>query len=103
MRGVPVDAPNVVDATMTSQNQITVPSSIRKRLGLAKGDQLRFIMLGDEIRVERHSRRPLEEVLGSLKPRSSRETTDDLDDEIEEAIEMGLRERYPHLFEADRG
>lgn len=101
--GVNTGAPVVADATVTSQNQITVPASIRKHLGLERGDHLRFVMYGDEVRVERHSRRPLEEVLGSLKPRSSGETTDDLDDEIEEAMEMGMRERYPYLFEGDRG
>ena len=38
-------------ATVTSKGQITLPVSIRKRLGLRKGSKIVFLEAGEEIRI----------------------------------------------------
>jgi len=38
-------------ATVTSKGQITLPMSVRKRLGLRKGSKLVFLEAGEEVRI----------------------------------------------------
>ena len=40
-------------ATMTSKGQVTLPRSIRERLGLRKGSRIVFLDTGEDIRVIR--------------------------------------------------
>jgi len=40
-------------ATITSKGQVTLPLSIRRRLGLRKGSRIVFLERGDEVRVIR--------------------------------------------------
>lgn len=45
-------------ATLTSQEQITIPVEVRRHLGVAKGDKIGFIMEDDgtvRLRPERYS------------------------------------------------
>lgn len=42
-----------VEATVTSKGQVTLPSDLRKRLGLRKGSRIRFSMrAGGEAKIE---------------------------------------------------
>lgn len=44
---------SAMEATVTSKGQITLPSELRKRLGLHKGSRVRFTMpSGEEVRLE---------------------------------------------------
>ncbi len=43
----------VVLAKVTSKGQATIPEAIRKRLKLAKGDQIAFVIDGDRVTVRR--------------------------------------------------
>lgn len=38
-------------ATVTSKGQITLPVSVRKRLGLRKGSKIVFLEAGEEVRI----------------------------------------------------
>lgn len=40
-------------APVTSKGQVTLPASVRRRLGLRKGDRIAFLEAGDEVRVIR--------------------------------------------------
>ena len=40
-------------ATVTSKGQVTLPASLRRRLGIREGTRLVFLEAGDEIRVLR--------------------------------------------------
>lgn len=40
-------------ATVTSKGQITLPVSVRKRLGLRKGSKIVFLEAGEEVRIVR--------------------------------------------------
>jgi antitoxin PrlF len=55
-------------ATVTSKGQITVPLSVRRRLGLKVGDRLEFISKGGEItlRPARSETNPFEAYAGAL-------------------------------------
>jgi antitoxin PrlF len=55
-------------ATVTSKGQVTVPKSVRNRLGLKEGDRLAFINQGGEIilRVDRGQKNPFAAYAGAL-------------------------------------
>jgi AbrB family looped-hinge helix DNA binding protein len=40
-------------ATVTSKGQVTLPASVRRRLGLRKGSRIVFLESGEEVRVLR--------------------------------------------------
>ena len=53
--------------TITSKGQVTIPSSIRKKMGVQPGDKIRFRDEGNGIRLV-PVKRSLEEVFRSVKP-----------------------------------
>jgi AbrB family looped-hinge helix DNA binding protein len=79
-------------STISSKGQVTIPAEVRKKLDVAASDKVTFVIT-DEGKVElRPARFTLESVLGSL-PALPDESVD-LDQEIEEAQELALREKY---------
>lgn len=57
-------------STISSKGQITVPQEIRKRLGLAPGDRVEFVIEQDRtvIRPARSEVNPFEKFIGILGP-----------------------------------
>jgi AbrB family looped-hinge helix DNA binding protein len=57
-------------STITSKGQLTVPQEIRKRLGLAPGDRVEFVMEPDRtvIRPARAEANPFQKFIGILGP-----------------------------------
>lgn len=57
-------------STISSKGQVTVPQEIRKRLGLAPGDRVDFVIEGDRtvIRPARSETNPFEKYVGILGP-----------------------------------
>jgi antitoxin PrlF len=57
-------------STISSKGQITVPQEIRKRLGLAPGDRVEFVMEQDRtvIRPARSEVNPFEKFIGIAGP-----------------------------------
>lgn len=55
-------------STLSSKGQITVPQEIRKRLGVAAGDRVEFVVEGDEtvIRPVRSESNPFAKYAGIL-------------------------------------
>ena len=53
-------------STVTSKGQVTIPKSLRKRMGIAEGSKLLFIDDGDRILVYKVSS-DLESVYGAVK------------------------------------
>jgi AbrB family looped-hinge helix DNA binding protein len=71
-------------ATLTSKGQITIPKSVRERLGLQAGDQLEFVMQQDgSVRLRRRNRSLLD-LVGMIK--TDRHVTLE---EMDEAIARG--------------
>lgn len=53
--------------TITSKGQVTIPQSIREKMGVRPGDKVRFREEGGQIRIV-PVKRSLEEVFRSVKP-----------------------------------
>ena len=43
----------MLESTLTSKGQTTLPKSVREALNLAPGDKVRYLVLGDEVRIVR--------------------------------------------------
>lgn len=43
----------MLESTVTSKGQTTLPKDVRDRLGLSPGDRVRYLIVGDEIRLVR--------------------------------------------------
>ena len=54
-------------STLTTKGQVTIPADVRRRLGLRPGDQVGFIVEGDQVRVLRQESR-IEAAFGICKP-----------------------------------
>ena len=54
---------------LTRRGQVTIPKSLRDRLGLHLGDQISFHLRGDEI-VLKPVRRTILDLQGSVKPKN---------------------------------
>ncbi len=57
-------------SSLSSKGQVTVPQEIRKRLGVAPGDRIDFVVEGDltVIRPSRSQENPFEKYRGILGP-----------------------------------
>lgn len=71
-------------ATMTSKGQVTVPVGVRRSLGIEAGDQVTFIVEGNQAKIQRVEH-TIESVFQSI-PTPPGLVTGDVDDLIEEAM-----------------
>lgn len=55
----------MLESTLTTKGQTTLPKDVREHLGLEPGDKVRYLVLGDEVRIVRP--RPAMSLCGSLK------------------------------------
>lgn len=60
------------EATITSKGQVTIPSDIRKALGLTAGERVVFTQLDDGTTVMRTKTRSILDLKGMLKPTRGR-------------------------------
>lgn len=74
----------MLESTVTTKGQTTLPKDVRKALGLQPGDKLRYILLDGEIRLLRA--RPVLDLEGVLRRPGQKTVTLE---EMEEAIAMG--------------
>jgi AbrB family looped-hinge helix DNA binding protein len=74
------------EAKMTSKGQITLPKAIRERLGLKKGDRVRFIVDDDgKVRLL-PAKRDVSELMGILPKPKRRLSIEELDDIVQTAV-----------------
>jgi antitoxin PrlF len=73
-----------IDATVTSQGQVTIPAEVRRKLGLSKRAKVTFLISDDRVELLA-PRFTLESVFGSVEPLPNQSA--DFDREIEEAME----------------
>jgi antitoxin PrlF len=71
-------------ATMTSKGQVTVPVGVRRSLGIEAGDQVTFIVEGNQATIQRVEH-TIESVFQSV-PTPQGLVTGDFDELIEEAM-----------------
>ena len=56
----------MLESTVTSKGQTTLPKSVREALGIATGDRVRYVIL-DNNEVRMMSIRPLSQLFGALR------------------------------------
>ena len=82
-------------APMSKDGQVTIPETIRRRLGMGDENSVVFV-LRDDGSVELRKKVPsLEDVFGSLPARPG--MSEDLEAEIEAAIEEHPASKYKHV------
>ena len=77
-----VSCMTIAQSKLTAQGQISVPSEVRKRLGLGPGSVLEWDEQGDQIVVRRAGRYNWDDVRKALFPKGSQQshTLDELKD-----------------------
>ena len=76
----------MVESTITSKGQTTLPKPVREALGVKPGDRVRYLILDDEVRII--PMRPLARLFGMLKHEGPPKTLE----EMERAIAEGACE-----------
>ena len=72
----------MVESTITSKGQTTLPKPVRDALGVGPGDRVRYIILGDEVRII--PMRPIARLFGMLKYEGPPKTLEDMERAIAE-------------------
>ena len=54
----------MIESTLTSKAQTTVPKAVRAALGVGPGDRIRYVISGDDVRIL--AVRSVEELFGSI-------------------------------------
>ena len=72
----------MVESTITSKGQTTLPKSVREALGVRPGDRVRYVVSGDEVRIM--PVRPLARLFGALKHDGPPRTLEDMERAIAE-------------------
>ncbi len=67
----------MLESTLTSKGQTTLPKGVREALGLAPGDKVRYLVVGDEVRIVRP--RPVMTLAGSLRHDGPAVSLEDMD------------------------
>ena len=75
------------ESTVTVKGQTTLPRDVRRALGLASGDKVRYVILDGEVRLLKS--RPVNELAGILAKPGRRPVSLD---EMEDAIATGASE-----------
>ena len=70
------------ESTLTSKGQTTLPKSVREALGASPGDRVRYVILGDDVRIL--PMRPIKRLFGAFKAQYSEPpvTLEDVDRSI---------------------
>ncbi|MCT2538265.1 AbrB/MazE/SpoVT family DNA-binding domain-containing protein [Aquibacillus koreensis] len=56
----------LVSGKMTSKGQITIPKELRDKLGLSEGDQFRFLLENDEVKILPIKKKMLSQAIGRI-------------------------------------
>ena len=72
----------MVQSTVTSKWQTTLPQPVRKALGLRPGDRVRYFVLDDQVRIV--AVRPLRRLFGALRYDRPPVTLEDMERAIAE-------------------
>lgn len=69
----------ILPTTITQKGQVTIPSPIRKTLGLRRGDQVKFTITKNKVvQIKLAKKFSIMSLYGSLKPRVRYKKTDDI-------------------------
>ena len=85
------------DATVSVDGEVVIPEDLRPRLGIRAGGTIQFVVRDNGSVTVRQSNWTFDSVLGSVV--LPRPMSIDCDEEIEEAIEEALAEKYRWIHE----
>lgn len=74
------------------RGQVTIPKSLRERLGIEPGDQMEFEQDGAELRLRKVSNNPFEALIGIIK--GDGRSVDEIIDDLRGPASAALRKRY---------
>ncbi|MDF0728692.1 AbrB/MazE/SpoVT family DNA-binding domain-containing protein [Cytobacillus sp. S13-E01] len=80
----------LVSGKMTSKGQITIPKELREKLGLSEGDQFKFLIENDEVRIKPVKKKLLSQAIGRI---ASKEEID-----LEKMREVAHKEASKHTL-----
>ncbi|MEM8821344.1 MAG: AbrB/MazE/SpoVT family DNA-binding domain-containing protein [Pseudomonadota bacterium] len=69
-----------LESTVTSKGQTTLPKDVREHLGLKPGDKVRYLVIGDEVRLVRP--RKVMSLCGSLPYEGDPVSLDKMDEAV---------------------
>ena len=88
---------DIIEATVTSKGQITVPSEVRHDLGISAGDKVQFVRARDgSFSITGRKKRSIIEIARE-RPIKFAEKIDDMDVLIDEGIDLALAAKEPLL------
>lgn len=84
---------DTIQSALTQKSQITLPKRVRDFLGLSPGDQVKFEIEGDTVKIlPAYSK--LEENFGKVNPLSRPEDFSQLREDFEEGVGREAREDF---------
>ena len=88
-----IKSADVIEATVTSKGQITVPGEIRRDLGVVAGDKIQFVRARDgSISIHGRKRRSIIDIARE-RPIKFAEKVGDMDVLINEAIDLAMADK----------
>jgi antitoxin PrlF len=79
----------LISGKMTSKGQITIPNDLREKFDLHEGDQLKFLIKDDEVKIKPMKKKQLSQAIGKI-------TGEQIDIEIMRKIVQ--EEASQHIF-----
>ena len=76
----------MLESTITSKGQITIPVDLREALGIKVGDKIRFTRKGDDILIQRKKKYTLEDLMNVVPRSKIKLTIKQMDEAIAEAV-----------------
>jgi antitoxin PrlF len=76
----------MLEATITSKGQITIPIDLREALGIKTGDKIRFTRRGDDLILSRKKKYTLEDLMNVFPKSKIKLTIKQMDEAIAEAV-----------------
>ncbi len=80
----------LVSGKMTSKGQITIPKELRDKLDVREGDQLKFFIEDDEVKIQPLKKKLLSQAIGRIV------TNEEID--FEKMREVSHKEASKHLL-----
>ena len=81
-----------MSSVVGERGQVTIPKSLRDRLGIEAGDQVDFEQDGSELRLRKVSSNPFEALIGIIK--GDGRSVDEVIDDLRGPESARLRARY---------
>ncbi len=77
---------SIVQSTITSKGQVTIPKEVRDRLRLSPGDRITWDLADDGAQVRKATEHQLEELVGMLGPAQRSLSVEEIDDLLAEDL-----------------